>query len=341
MKFGAFAILCLAALPVLLPADDGQLRFAPLGDFKLESGEVIRDCKVGYRTFGQIAGDRSNVVLVPTWFAGTSEDLRPFVGPGKLVDTSKHFAVVVDSLGNGISSSPSNSRRQPRMRFPDITLRDMVNSQYLLLTEVLHLQRVKAVVGISMGGMQAFEWIVAYPEFVEKAVPISGSPRLSAYDSLLWQSVIGAVRSDPTWRGGNYTRQPAREVRFTLGALLFTTPQRYNRTTKREDVSASIAAGSRALTVDANDTIRQAEAMLSLDVSKGFGGSMQKAASRVKAEALVIVSKTDRVVAPGPALEFAALTGAEVLELEGDCGHLAFECEQDVLTARVNAFLAK
>ena len=105
------------------------------------------------------------MVLVPTWLAGTTSDLKDLFGSGQLVDASIYFVVAIDSLSNGVSASPSNSRRQPRMKFPKITIRDMVNSQYQLVTKVLHLDHVRAVVGLSMGGMQTFEWIVSYPDF--------------------------------------------------------------------------------------------------------------------------------------------------------------------------------
>jgi len=117
-------------------AQDGQQQFASLGDFKLESGETIRDCKLGYRTFGQINSDRSNAVLFPTWFTGTTAQLVELVGPGKIVDSSKYYVILVDALGDGISTSPSNSQTQPHMKFQKFGIRDMVASQHQLLTQV-------------------------------------------------------------------------------------------------------------------------------------------------------------------------------------------------------------
>src|SRR5215203_1789058 len=112
-----------------------EQKFANLGDFKLESGELLRDCRVGYRTFGTLNADRSNAILFPTWASGTTEQLMSNFGAGRLVDTSKYYVVAVDALGNGVSSSPSNSTAQPRMKFPRFNVRDMVNTQHRLLTK--------------------------------------------------------------------------------------------------------------------------------------------------------------------------------------------------------------
>ena len=128
---------------------------------------------------------------------------------------------------------------------------------------------------------------------------------------------------------------------FAFGELLGTTPERYNSSTRREDVLPSVAKGRQALAFDANNFIRQSEAMMGLDVAAAFGGSMERAAAAVRAKALIIVSTADHIVTPCPALEFARALGAEVLELRSDCGHAAFSCEADTLASRVSAFLAK
>ncbi len=177
-------VLVVLAASVLPGAAAGQapLQFAALGTCELESGEVIRDCRVGYRIFGRLNADRSNAVLFPTALWGTSEELGQFFGPQGLLDTTRWFVIAVDAFGNGISSSPSNSPGQPGTSFPRFTIRDMVNSQYRLVTETLGLERLYAVAGASMGGHQTFEWMVAYPAMLRKAVPMVGTPRPSAYD---------------------------------------------------------------------------------------------------------------------------------------------------------------
>src|SRR5215216_8158662 len=323
---------CLSLQLFAVVAVAQEQQFAHIGDLKLQNGGVIRDCRVGYRTFGTLATDKSNVIVFPTWASGTTEQLKSSIGPGKAIDSSLYFVVAIDALGNGVSSSPSNSRFQPRMRFPKFTLRDTVESQHKLLTGVLKIDRVKAIVGISMGGMQVFQWLVSYPDFMEKAVPIVGTPRPAPYDLVLWQAQVEALVRDRDWKNGNYSVNPARALDFAFGELLLTTPTDYNRRKTREQVLADLAkARNDVKRFDANDKIRQTQAMMSLDVARDFGA--------VKAKVLVVVAKFDHVVTPGPATEFATLLRARLLNLEGDCGHLATACESRRLNESVAAFL--
>ena len=327
----SISVIC-GLLLVAVVAHAQEQQFASIGDLKLQNGGVIRNCRVGYRTFGTLNRDKSNVVVFPTWAGGTTEQLKSSIGPGKLIDSTSYFVVAIDALSNGVSSSPSNSRLQPRMRFPIFSLRDTVESQHELLTKVLKIDHVKAVVGISMGGMQAFQWLVSYPNFMDKAVPIVGSPRLAPYDLMLWQAQIEALMRDRDWKGGNYAVNPARALDFAFGELLLTTPTDYNRRKLREQVFADLEKARRdAKRFDANDKIRQTQAMMSLDVLNNYRA--------VKAKVLVVVARFDHVVTPGPASEFATLVGAKLVELEGDCGHLATSCESRKLTDAVSQFL--
>jgi len=219
-----------------------ELKFAPLGNFKLENGQIIRDCRLGYRTFGKLNRDQSNVILFPTWFTGTTKNLIEFFGPGKLVDTSKYYVIAVDALGDGVSSSPSNSRLQPHMRFPAFSIRDMVASQHAMLTRVLHIPHLHAVMGISMGGMQSFQWILSYPDFMDKAIPIHGSPQLAPYDLLLWQTMKDAVEHDTRWKNGDYTPPLHIRTASEISDLALTTPDRYNRENTRQKFFESLKA---------------------------------------------------------------------------------------------------
>jgi homoserine O-acetyltransferase len=315
-------------------------RFAQLGDFRVESGEVIRDCRIGYRIFGKLNDERSNAILFTTWASGTTAQLQSNIGPGKLVDDSKYFVIAIDALSNGVSSSPSNSRLQPRMRFPKLTIHDMVNAQREVLTRILHLNHLQAVIGISMGGMQTFQWMVSFPDFMDKAIPIVGSPQLAPYDLILWQAQVDAIMNDRGWNNGNYSRNPARAADVEFGALLLTTPDNYNKHITRRQVFEELEKEKEQPGFDSNNKIRQAQAMMALDVTKDFAGSMERAAASVKARVLIIVAKLDHVVTPGPALKFANLLHSQLLVLESDCGHMAPGCESQKVNQAVADFLA-
>ena len=327
---------------VSLNAFAQQQQFASLGDFKLSSGEVLRDCRIGYRTYGSLNADKSNVILFPTWAGGTSEQLAGTVGPGASLNLPDYYVITVDALANGVSSSPSNSALQPHMKFPKVTIRDFVDTQHQLLTRVLGISHVKAVMGISMGGMQTFQWMVSYPGFMDKAIPMVGSPQLAPYDLFHWQAQLDAIENDPAWQHGDYTRNPARVAEAEFGAILLHTPEYINSHTTRKQVLETLEeARTNGGGSDANDKIRQTEAMMALDVAQPFGGSLEKAAASVKAKVLVIVARQDHTVTPQPALKFARYLHAPVVILEGDCGHVATGCESGKVAQAVKAFLVK
>src|SRR3990172_10921257 len=210
-----------------------EQQFAELGNFKLVSGEIIYHCKVGYRTFGSLNAEKSNTILFPTWFGGNSEHLASLIGPDKLVNSDKYFVIAVDALGNGVSSSPSNSEYQSNKNFPAITIKDLVNSHHKLLTEHLGIQKLYGMIGGSMGGMQVFEWIVSYPDFMEKAIAYVGSPKLTSFDLLLWQAEINAIEEG--WK----CDQSDTEIVKTVAAIqnmMASTPQYVIEKTKPEEV---------------------------------------------------------------------------------------------------------
>jgi homoserine O-acetyltransferase len=123
MKITLHLTLSCSALLFAVVAAGQDQRFGSLGDFKLQSGEVIRNCRIGYRTYGTLAADQSNIVVLPTWASGTTGQLAANVGAGKLADSTKYYVILADALANGVSSSPSNSAAQPHMKFPKIAIR--------------------------------------------------------------------------------------------------------------------------------------------------------------------------------------------------------------------------
>src|SRR5277367_885658 len=132
------ACLAITALMLSLPANAHTPQQPPHqlyseGDHKLESGETIRDFSISYVTHGTLNAKKSNAILMVTAISGNHHRLDFLIGPGKALDTDKYFIVCTDAIGNGLTTSPSNSVAQPHMKFPRFLIRDMVTSQYKLL----------------------------------------------------------------------------------------------------------------------------------------------------------------------------------------------------------------
>ena len=269
----------------------------------------IDDLKIGYRTWGKLNADKSNAILVLTWFGGTSEGLKGWIGPGNLDDPEKYFVIVVDALGNGVSSNTGQ-----------VTIRDMVRSQHDLLTRELKLDHVYAVSGLSMGGMQTFQWVVQYPAFMTKAIPIVGTPKQTAYDLLLWKTELSLLDSPL----GMKAAADINEMQLRTPAYI---------ATHTKDVDALMKSHEESLAkMDPRNYAAQLRAMIGHDI-----GSYDP----IRAKMLIVSSAQDHTVNPAPAEEFARATKSELLILTGDCGHLATVCEKDKLIAAVAQFLAK
>jgi len=314
-----------------------EQQFAELGNFKLVNGETIYKCKIGYRTFGVLNADKSNVVLYPTWFGGKSENLANLIGSCKLVDSDKYFVIAVDALGNGVSSSPSNCEYQSNKNFPGITIKDMVNSQYKLLTEHLGIKKLHGMIGGSMGGMQVFEWIVSYPDFMEKAIAYVGSPKLTSFDLLLWQTEMNAIEEG--WK----CDQSDTEIVKTVAAIqnmMARTPAYLIEKTKPEEVPQllSLAYDTYSKIFNSYNWAAQLKAMMTHDITKNFNGSIKEASNVVKTKFFIVVSSSDLIVNPKPALEFAKLIDAESYVFENNCGHLAPGCEMATFMEIVHDF---
>jgi homoserine O-acetyltransferase len=343
MKFSsriavALVLLLFLAAPQLLRAE-GELRLADLGDFRLESGQVIRECRLGYRTFGTLNRERSNAILFPTWFSGTSKDLVDlgFIGPSRLADTSRYFVVAVDAFGDGVSSSPSNSKKQPGRTFPEFSVRDMVKAQHQLLTKYLGLDRLHAVIGISMGGMQAFQWVLSYPGFAQKAVSIVGTPRAASSDLILFDAGLRGIDTLNAIGDGEALGPEASTALLALAAL---TPEFYLKNFSRSDLTRALdGAQEIIMKYNLTDWAWQLKAMNGHDIYRRPVTSEKEAAGVIRTKLMVIVSRNDILVNPEPSLALAASLKAETLVLQGDCGHFSVVCEPDKITSATAAFL--
>jgi homoserine O-acetyltransferase len=202
------------------PALSGRLHHS-IGPFEPERGGALKDVRLAYETWGDLNEGADNVVLLTHALTGDSHASGasrkghsrggwwdPMVGPGRPVDTEKFFVVCSNVLG-GCSGSTGPASTDPEtgkpygMRFPVVTIRDMVRAQRRLL-EDLGVARLALVVGGSIGGQQALEWAVEFPDFVEKSVPVAAADTLGPQG--IGMSEIGrrAIMADPHWRNGDY-----------------------------------------------------------------------------------------------------------------------------------------
>jgi homoserine O-acetyltransferase/O-succinyltransferase len=273
-----------------------------IGDLRLESGEVIRDFAISYVTHGTLNAEKTNAILMVTAISGNHHRLDFLIGPGKALDTTKFFVVATDAIGNGLTTSPSNSQAQPRMKFPRFLIRDMVASQYRLLSDHLGVKHVVAVVGPSMGGMQALQWGVSHPDFMDSLVAMVPLAKTPAWSVVVMEASRKAIMLDPAWNGGEYTAPPANGIRLwrdILGFLAARAPEmyRYQFPGNQLDVLPWLKAQEDAQIplFDANDWIYQTWAYDAHDVgtTPGMNGDYVKALRAIKAKTLILTGQKD------------------------------------------------
>jgi homoserine O-acetyltransferase len=319
-----FTILLILVTTYLTAQFDQQ--FANIGEFQTENGKVIKDCKVGYRTVGKLNTEKTNAVLWPTWFTGTSEHVIGSMN--NVMDTTGLYLIIVDALTNGISSSPSNTKE-----FPEVTMRDMVNSQYKLVTDHLNIDHLYAVMGISMGGMQTFEWLVAFPSFMDKAISIIGSPKQSSYDLLVWQTMADIIT---TAQKNKQDLDVALKLAEKIEYINLYTPTYVVNKYPADSVDAYIGEG---FTMKPLNVLGGLNAMISLDIYKSASSDIENISDVIKADLLVIVSKQDHLVNPISSTLLAEKLGTHLVTLTGDCGHMAAFCEAEKVKKVVTEFL--
>lgn len=306
------------------------LQFAALGDFKLVSGESIEDCKIAYRTYGTLNADKSNVILAATWFSGTSEQLKNSVR--MMIDSTRFYVVLVDALGNGVSSSPSNSKKQKGTKFPKFTIEDMVNSQYKMLTEKLQINHLYAVMGVSMGGMQTLQWTVSYPNFMDRAVSIVGTPKQSFNDLLLWKAELQPIEDA---ENAKEQKEAMKTVALVHALNLFSSSYRNAQTVDFQAFADKEISNMGKL--NPLNWASQLRAMMVHDIYKTVPKAQIK--EKLKAKMLLVYALQDMMVNPQASMELADLLQNERLELKGNCGHLAPSCEGAEVLKVVQEFL--
>lgn len=180
-----------------------------LGDVTLQSGAVLPDARLAFKTYGKLNASRDNVIVLPTFYTGTHDRNEGYLNTVPALDADHYFIVSINLFGNGISSSPSN---QPPPfdgpRFPQVTLFDNVACQHRLLSERFEVKQIALVAGWSMAGCQAYQWAAQYPDMVKAILPFCASARTSPHNIVFLEGVKAALTADAAFNGGNYTAPP-------------------------------------------------------------------------------------------------------------------------------------
>ncbi len=263
-----------AALPA---ATEGAV---VLHDFRFASGETLPELRLHYTTLGtprrDAAGHVTNAVMI---LHGTGGDGHQFLRPqfaqvlftlGGLLDVSRYYIVLPDGIGHGKSSKPSDGLHA---RFPHYAYTDMVDAQYRLLTEGMHIDHLRLLLGTSMGCMHGFMWGEAHGDFLDALMPLACLPVQIAGRNRMWRKmVIDAIASDPAWQRGEYHTPPLAGLRTAADLLMIAgsapalwQTQFPDRDAADQRVSEYIAGQLQEL--DANDLMYQVAASRDYDPS--------------------------------------------------------------------------
>jgi homoserine O-acetyltransferase len=303
------------------------------GDVELESGAVLPKAWLTYQTFGTLLEDGGNAVLIPTHFGGSHANSAYMVRPGGALDPAIHFVVIANLVGNGVSVSPSNVRGIDRHHFPAVSIVDNVRLQHRLL-EALGVTRLQAVVGFSMGGVQAYHWAMLYPEMVERIAPICAAARASEHNRAFLRGMAAALTADSTWNEGRYASPPVKGLRAMALAWSAWPPSAhfYRNQLYRQLGYASLDDFLERYWVatygamDANNLLCQIESWAGADISRGdhFDGTFTAALATITAKAFVMPCVTDAYFPPEDgAAEAEAMPSAEFRPIHSAWGHWA------------------
>lgn len=358
----------------------GRRQFLHLEALGLESGRVLPEVRIAYETWGSLDPDGGNAVLVCHALTGDSHVSGPagpghltpgwwdaLVGPGKVVDTRTWYVVTANVLGGCQGSTgPSSLAPDGRAwgsRFPRTTIRDQVTTE-LALSDALGVHRWAAILGGSMGGMRALEWAAMAPERV-RGLLVLAAPAASSAEQIAWcVTQLAAIRSDPSWRGGDYHDAPdgarpdaglgiARRIAHVTYRSEAELAGRFGRAPQeREDPARGgryavesyldHQAAKLVRRFDAGSYVTLTEAMESHDVGRRRGGAREALAGARAAGIVpvVVAIDSDRLYPPAQQAEVAALLDTELSVMHSDHGHDGFLLEAEQVGGLIARLLA-
>jgi homoserine O-acetyltransferase len=342
--------------------------------FTTESGHTFKSVTTVYETYGVLNSSKNNAVLVLHALSGdahaagyhSTEDRKPgwwdeMIGPGKAIDTNKYYVLSSNVLGGcrgttGPCSINPSTGKPFGSQFPEITIHDMVRLQKLLVNH-LGISKLKAVIGGSMGGMQALEWAVTYPDMVENAVVIAATDRLSPLAIAFNYMGINAICNDPNYRHGDYYGLPGPEQGFSLarmiGIITYKSDALFNQRFSRDidDANGNFKVENYLRHhgktypqyFDANTYVLFCKAMSKHDIYEPYG-SQQEALQRIRARVLMVGIDSDMLFFPRDMENFIRKLNTvggfgKYEEIHSSQGHDSFLIDYDQLSPIVSGFL--
>ena len=278
-----------------------DVEFFSIPEFETQNG-IRLPVLLAYKTYGKLSPARDNAILIPTFYGGRHVDTEFFFSNGRAINLTKHFVIVPNMIGNGLSSSPTNSLKPYKgPQFPLFTAHDNVTCQKALVTEIFDIEKLLLVTGFSMGAQQAFQWGADFSDMVRGIVPICGAARISRHNKVFLKSAVNALKLDPTFNEGEYHQQPESGLRafgYVYSAWLF------SQTFFREELYQQLGFKCEEdvinytqeyfLANDANNLISMADTWMAMDISNNPKYSTFEAAlENIRCEAIVMPSETD------------------------------------------------
>jgi len=354
----------------------------PPDELNLQSGRILGPVRVRYETYGELSPAKDNVVLICHALSGDAhaaglhaeEERRlgwwdPMIGPGRPIDTNRFHVICANVLGSckGTTGPADVNPRTGKpfgMKFPVVTVRDMVDVEARLLDH-LGIERLRLVIGGSMGGMQALQWAVRYPARVDGVVAISttgaSSPLCIGFNKIGRR----AIMNDPNWHGGDYydsgeTPADGLAVARMIGHLTFMSDASMRRKfgrrisgregiyafTAQYDVERYLHYNGYNFTsrFDANSYLYLTKALDTFDLGDGFPGGLEEALDEVRAKMLFLTFTSDWLYPPEDSKHLVWLlqkrgVDARHIEIPSDYGHDAFLVEYHLFDRHVEAFL--
>jgi homoserine O-acetyltransferase len=304
-------------------------------DYTLACGRTLRPARIAYRTYGELNADKSNAIVYPTWYSGRHWENEWLIGDGMALDPSRWFIVVPNMLGNGLSSSPSNTPApHDGPRFPAIRVRDNVEAQYRLVTERFGITTLPLVLGWSMGAGQTYQWAVSHPEMVQRILPFCGSPRTAPHNRVFLDSLRAALTASVGFDGGHYTTPPVQGLRAFARiyagwgfsqAFYWAEVWRALGYTSLEDFAVDFWEGFFLDGRDPNNLLTMLDTWWNGDVgaTPGFDSTEQALAS-IRARVLDMPAEKDLYFPPeDEAWAVSHIPDAEVRVIPGVWGHFA------------------